>query len=97
MMKENILSLMFLSGVKPFSLSDKDEEKRVIYASKYNDYVDDEDDELTDDDDYYNDDEDEDENPFDKEPSDKEIIDDDLPFGNPEDDLADDDGDITYN
>ena len=53
------------------------------------------DDDLNDDDDYYNNDEEED-NPYDIEPTDKDIVEDDFPL-NPEEDIFDDEDDIPYN
>ena len=70
-----------------------------ISASKKKD--DNEDEEI--DDDFYDDDandeeeKEEIENPFDREPTDKELIENDLPFDNPEDDLLDDEEEIPYN
>jgi len=57
----------------------------------------DEDDEKEDDDDYYNEEEDKDENPFDKEPTDKDIVEGDVPLVDPEEDLLDDDEEVPYN
>ena len=48
-------------------------------------------------DDDFNEDEDEGESPFEKEPSDKDIFDNDIPIVDPEDDLIDDDEEIPYN
>lgn len=53
------------------------------------------DDEDNDEDDFYNKEEEE-ENPFDKEPTEKDIIDGDIPLINPEDDLLDDEDEIPY-
>jgi len=58
---------------------------------------DDDDDEKEDDDDYYNEEEEEDENPFDKEPTDKDLIEEDLPIVDPEKDILDDDEEVPYN
>lgn len=60
---------------------------------------DDDDNEKEDDDDYYNDEEEEDENenPFDKEPTDKDLIEEDLPIVDPEKDILDDDEEVPYN
>lgn len=55
-----------------------------------------EDDDIDDDDDYYKEDEEDKENPFEREPTDKEIKDEDFPLGNPEDDLIDDDDEVPY-
>lgn len=57
---------------------------------------DEEDDDLFDDDEEVNDDEEEEENPFDREPTDKDIIEDDLPI-DPAEDLFDDDEEVPYN
>jgi hypothetical protein len=54
------------------------------------------DDEFEDDDDgYYN--EEEEENPFEKEPEEDDLSDDDFPLADPENDLFDDDDDVPYN
>lgn len=55
----------------------------------------DDDDEENEEDDYYNDEE-EGENPFDREPTDREIVDNEFPV-NPEEDLFDEDEDVPYN
>ena len=57
----------------------------------------DEEDETDDDDDYYHEEDEEKENPFDREPTDKEIDDSDIPIVNPEDDLLDDEEEIPLN
>jgi hypothetical protein len=58
---------------------------------------DDEDDDDPDDDDFYKEEDEDKENPFDREPTDKDIKDEDFPLGIPEDDLIDDDEEIPYN
>ena len=68
----------------------------VISAAKNKD-KEDEEDETDDDDDYYHEDDEEKENPFDREPTDKEIDDSDIPIVNPEDDLLDDEEEIPLN
>ena len=65
----------------------------VISAAKNKD----EEDETDDDDDYYHEEDEEKENPFDREPTDKEIDDSDIPIVNPEDDLLDDEEEIPLN
>ncbi len=70
-------------------------EDYILHAAKNKN--DDDDDEKEDDDDYYNDEEEEDENPFDKEPTDKDIVEGDLPIVNPEEDILDDDEEVPYN
>ena len=83
--------------------SDANDER--MFPSAREDYVlkaaknksDDEDDEKEDDDDYYNDEEEEEENPFDKEPTDKDIVEEDIPIVDPEEDLIDDDEEVPYN
>jgi len=57
---------------------------------------DDDDDEKEEDDDYYNEEE-EDENPFDKEPTDQDLVEEDLPIVDPEEDILDDDEEVPYN
>ena len=59
---------------------------------------DEDDDDPDDDDDFYNEEDEDKENPFEREPTDKEIVDEDFPIGIPEDDLIDDDDDeVPYN
>ena len=58
---------------------------------------DDGDDDINDDDDYYHEEDEDKDNPFDKEPTDKDIVDEDFPLGIPEDDLIDDDEEVPYN
>ena len=70
-----------------------DDTEFVISAAKNND----EEDETDDDDDYYHEEDEEKENPFDREPTDKEISDSDIPIVNPEDDLLDDEEEIPLN
>jgi len=65
----------------------------AVKASKHR--ADDDEEDI--DDDFNNDDEEETEDPFEIEPSDKDILDDDFPLDNPEDDLLDDEDDIPYN
>ena len=73
-----------------------DDTEFVISAAKNKD-EEDEEDETDDDDDYYHEDDEEKENPFDREPTDKEIDDSDIPIVNPEDDLLDDEEEIPLN
>ena len=70
-----------------------DDTEFVISAAKNKD----EEDETDDDDDYYHEEDEEKENPFDREPTDKEIDDSDIPIVNPEDDLLDDEEEIPPN
>lgn len=70
-----------------------DDTEFVISAAKNKD----EEDETDDDDDYYHEEDEEKENPFDREPTDKEINDSDIPIVNPEDDLLDDEEEIPLN
>lgn len=70
-----------------------DDTEFVISAAKNKD----EEDETDDDDDYYHEEDEEKENPFDREPTDKEINDSDIPIVNPEDDLLDDEEEIPPN
>ncbi len=58
---------------------------------------DDEDDDVEEDDDYYNDEEEEEKNPFDKEPTEKDIVEEDIPLVDPEEDMFDDDEEVPYN
>lgn len=66
----------------------------ILHAAKNKN---DDDDDKEEDDDYYNDEEEEDENPFDKEPTDKDIVEEDIPIVDPEEDLFDDDEEVPYN
>ncbi len=68
-----------------------------LHAAKNKDNDDDDDDEKEEDDDYYNEEKEEDENPFDKEPTDKDIVEEDIPVVDPEEDLFDDDEEVPYN
>ena len=70
-----------------------DDTEFVISAAKNKD----EEDETDDDDDYYHEEDEEKENPFDREPTDKELDDSDIPIVNPEDDLLDDEEEIPLN
>lgn len=68
-------------------------EESLLSAAKNRN--DDDDDEKEDDEDYYN--EEEEENPFDKEPTEKDLIDEDIPLIDPEEDMLDDDDEVPYN
>ena len=70
-------------------------EDYILHAAKNKN--DDEDNEKEDDDDYYNEEKEEDENPFDKEPTDKDIVEGDIPLVDPEEDMFDDDEEVPYN
>jgi hypothetical protein len=76
-----------------FELIENDDFKLSVLASNKKD---DEEDNGEDDDDFIEDEEVE-ENPFDKEPTEKDIIENDIPIIDPEDDLSDDDEEIPYN
>ncbi len=67
----------------------------ILHAAKNKN--DDEDDNVEDDDDYYNDEEEEEKNPFDKEPTEKDIVEEDIPLVDPEEDMFDDDEEVPYN
>jgi hypothetical protein len=58
---------------------------------------DDDDNDLNDDDDFYKEEDEDKNNPFDKEPTEKDIVDEDFPLGIPEEDLIDDDEEVPYN
>jgi len=73
----------------------KDMPEQTIFNVNLKDEEDNDD--LNEDDDYYNEDNEEKESPFDREPADNEIRDEDFPLGTPEDDLTDDDEEIPYN
>jgi hypothetical protein len=76
--------------IKEVQLMDYDQLAFVVLSSKEKDDENDIDDDI-------NDDEDEGESPYEKEPSDKDIFDNDIPIVDPEDDLIDDDEEIPYN
>jgi len=76
-----------------FKLIASDDLKYTVLASNKNDEEEDND---TDDDDFIEDEE-EVENPFDKEPTEKDIIENEIPLIDPEDELIDDDDEIPYN
>ncbi len=67
----------------------------ILHAAKNKN--DDEDDDVEEDDDYYNDEEEEEKNPFDKEPTEKDIVEEDIPLVDPEEDMFDDDEEVPYN
>lgn len=67
----------------------------ILHAAKNKNN--DEDDDVDDDDDYYNDEEEEEKNPFDKEPTEKDIVEEDIPLVDPEEDIFDDDEEVPYN
>ena len=73
----------------------------VIEIKGYNIFVvnlkDEDEDDFDDEDDFYKEDENDKGNPFEREPDDDEIDDEDFPHPIPEDDLLDDDEDIPYN
>ena len=98
--KENSSNEIFLFN----SGNEQDQEKRdhnrydiqlLSTAKRY----DDDDDELDDEeDDFYNEEEEEEEdNPFEKEPEEDDLADEDYPMADPEEDLLDDDEDVPYN
>ena len=76
--------------------SDKDD--YILHAAKNKNDDEDGDDDIEDDDDHYNEEkEEEEENPFDKEPTDKDIVEEDIPLIDPEEDIFDDDEEVPYN
>ena len=96
--KENSDNEIFLFN----SMNEQEHEKRdhnsydmqLLNAAKKSD----DDDEGADDDedDFYNEEEDE-ENPFEKEPDEDDLADEDYPMADPEEDLLDEDEDVPYN
>ena len=70
----------------------RDDTEFLINAAKKRD----EEDETDDDDDFYHEEDEEKQNPFDREPTEKDINDDDIPIVNPEDDLLDDEEEIPF-
>jgi hypothetical protein len=89
-----ILFLTFPNGFTAITFIGNKYRPNVLVVSPRND---EDDDDLDDDDDFYNEEDEDKENPFDREPSDKDIVDEDFPLGIPEDDLIDDDEEIPYN
>jgi len=77
-----------------FKLLESDDFKFTVLASKMKD---DEEDNNANDDDLIEDEEEEEENPFDKEPTEQDIIENEIPIIDPEDDLLDDDEEVPYN
>ena len=89
------VSEILMEEFKSFELIESDDYKFEFLASKKKD---DDEDNDADDDDFIEEEEEVEENPFDKEPTEKDIIDNDVPIINPEDDLLDDDDDeVPYN
>jgi len=84
---------ILMEEIYSFELVASDDFKFAILASHRKD---DEEDNDADDDDLIEDEE-VGENPFDKEPSEKDIIENDIPLIDPEDELLDDDEEIPYN
>ncbi len=77
-----------------YELIERSELEHLMFAlCKKRDEEDDED-EIDDD---FNEEEDDEGNPFDIEPTDRDILESDFPIDNPEDDLLDDEEDIPYN
>ena len=84
---------MLLVGINNFELIEGDDFKFFVLASKEKDEEDVNDAE----DDDFIEEEEEGENPFDKEPTEKDLIENDVPIIDPEDDLLDDDEEVPYN
>ncbi len=84
---------ILMEELNSFELIESDDFKFAVFASKKKD--DDEDNDSDDDD--FSEDEEEEENPFDKEPTEQDLIENDLPLIDPEDDLLDDDEEVPYN
>ena len=80
---------ILMDGFYSFEMIVSDDLKYTVLASNKND---DEEDNDTDDDDFIEEEEVE-ENPFDKEPTEKDIIENEIPLIDPEDELIDDDDD----
>ena len=84
---------MLLVGINNFELKEGDGFKFFVLASKEKDEEDVNDPE----DDDFIEEEEEGENPFDKEPTEQDLIENDVPVIDPEDDLSDDDDEVPYN
>jgi hypothetical protein len=87
---------ILMEELNSFEYIENDDFKLSFLASKKKD--DDEDNDA--DDDEFIEDEEEvvvEENPFDKEPTEQDIIENDIPLIDPEDDLLDDDEEVPYN
>ena len=83
-------------------ISEPCDEHAVVFHLSSNDGLllgqknkDDDDDFDDDDDDYYNNDDDEDDSPYEREPTDRDIIEDDFPL-DPDDDIFEEDDDVSY-
>jgi len=84
---------ILLVGINNFELMDGDDFKFIVLGSKEKD-----DEEVNDaEDDDFIEGEEEGENPFDKEPTEQDLIENDVPVIDPEDDLLDDDDEVPYN
>ncbi len=84
---------ILIEGLYGFELIENDDFIFTVLASNKKD---DGEDNAEDDDDFIEEEE-VDENPFDKEPTEQDIIENDIPLIDPEDDLSDDDEEIPYN
>lgn len=84
---------ILIEGLYSFELIENDDFIFTVLASNKKD---DGEDNAEDDDDFIEEEE-VDENPFDKEPTEQDIIENDIPLIDPEDDLSDDDEEIPYN
>ena len=84
---------MLLVGINNFELIEGDDFKFFVLTSKEKDEEDVNDAE----DDDFIEEEEEGENPFDKEPTEQDLIENDVPVIDPEDDLLDDDDEVPYN
>ncbi len=88
---------ILMEEFKSFELIESDDFKFTSFASKKKDNDEDND---ADDDDFIEDEEEKEEvggNPFDKEPTEQDILENDIPLIDPEDDLLDDDEEVPYN
>lgn len=87
---------ILMEELNRFEQIESDDFKSAFLASKKKD---DDEDNDADDDDFIEDEEEEvvEENPFDKEPTEQDIVENNIPLIDPEDDLLDDDEEIPYN
>jgi hypothetical protein len=87
---------ILMEELNSFELIESDDFKFAVLASKKKD---DDEDNDADDDDFIEDEEEEvvEENPFDKEPTEQDIVENNIPLIDPEDDLLDEDEEIPYN
>lgn len=83
---------ILMKEFRGFEMIEIDDFKFAVFASKKKD-----DEEDNDSDDDSIEEKEDDENPFEKEPTEQDLIENDIPLIDPEDDLLDDDDEVPYN